>query len=130
MLLLNYVGFSKGRAKGTIVSLVLLLQLFCHGPEESDFYDRRECMTKINMKVKVSLSGYKKLSTPACIWVLERRAQICDAFLLSLHRAGVEVPFCTALLQWQWLNFGWACIVELVLLNLGSEDSNPWLSLV
>lgn len=89
-------GFSKGKAKGTIILLVLV-QLFCHGPEESDFYDRREWMTKINMKVKISLSAYNKLSTPAFIWILEREAQICDASLLSLHWAGVEVQSITFL---------------------------------
>lgn len=49
-------------------------------------------MTKFNIKVKISLSAYKKLSTPDFIWILEREAQICDASFLSLHWAGVEVP--------------------------------------
>lgn len=49
-------------------------------------------MTKINMTVKISLSGYKQLSTSAYIWGLERGPQICDASLLSPPWAGVEVP--------------------------------------
>jgi len=112
-------GFSKGRSKGTVVSLVLLQRL-CHDPEESDFYDRREWTTRINTKVKIFLSGYNKLSTTAFIWGLERWSQICDTLLLSLHWAGVEVPvYCLVAVAVAWFWLGSYC-------GTFTSEFKPW----